>query len=189
MTDLSAIAVPQIARSHKMPILMPSPLPPNRATAPVAATPTSPVGGWSDEPIKFLDPHALIAASRPRPHRLTGLPLLVIVGLSLIVFSAPSDSPLGKAIGSVGPILFLGMLIGLNIAARRGASQMAIESQAVTALDELIQLRRWQEAAERAGVTLDEWISAVLDEETGSVLRAQRTRTVHRVPVDAPREP
>lgn len=49
--------------------------------------------------------------------------------------------------------------------------------------------RRWQEAAERAGVTLDEWISAVLDEETGSVLRAQRTRTVHRVPVDAPREP
>jgi hypothetical protein len=32
--------------------------------------------------------------------------------------------------------------------------------------------RRWEEAAERAGTTLDEWISAVLDQETGSVLRA-----------------
>jgi hypothetical protein len=30
--------------------------------------------------------------------------------------------------------------------------------------------KRWQEAAERAGSTLDEWISSVLDQETGWVL-------------------
>jgi hypothetical protein len=40
--------------------------------------------------------------------------------------------------------------------------------------------QRWQEAAERAGTTLDEWISTVLDRETGSVL----TRTVQRVPAE-----
>lgn len=45
--------------------------------------------------------------------------------------------------------------------------------------------RRWEEAAERAGTTLDEWISAVLDQETGSVLR---TPAVQRVAVEASRE-
>jgi hypothetical protein len=44
--------------------------------------------------------------------------------------------------------------------------------------------RRWEQAAERAGTTLDEWISAVLDQETGSVLRTERTHTVQRVPGD-----
>jgi hypothetical protein len=42
--------------------------------------------------------------------------------------------------------------------------------------------RRWQEAAERAGTTLDEWISSVLDQETGAVLRTDRAPAVQRVP-------
>jgi hypothetical protein len=46
--------------------------------------------------------------------------------------------------------------------------------------------RRWQEAAERAGSTLDEWISTVLDQETGSVLEV--APAVQRVPLVAPRE-
>lgn len=35
------------------------------------------------------------------------------------------------------------------------------------------QRRRWESAAERAGRTLDDWISAVLDEETGAILRSE----------------
>ena len=41
--------------------------------------------------------------------------------------------------------------------------------------------KRWQEAAERAGSTLDEWISAVLDQETGWVLEAGASPAVQRV--------
>jgi hypothetical protein len=48
--------------------------------------------------------------------------------------------------------------------------------------------RRWQEAAERAGTTLDDWISTVLDQETGSAPRSERTPAVQRVPIEAPRE-
>jgi hypothetical protein len=47
--------------------------------------------------------------------------------------------------------------------------------------------KRWQEAAGRAGRTLDEWIAAVLDQETGSVLRAE-PRAARRVQIEAPRD-
>jgi hypothetical protein len=41
--------------------------------------------------------------------------------------------------------------------------------------------KRWQDAAERAGRTLDAWISAVLDQETGSVLEMGARPAVHSV--------
>lgn len=98
----------------------------------------------------FLDPAALIESSRPRPVRLGGLPLMVMGALAIVVFASSSESPIGRAISVVAPILFICFPLVLLFVSRHGAARMAGESQAVAALDELVQLRRWPEAADLA---------------------------------------
>ena len=124
-----------------------NPLPANAA----ASLSTTSLPGAMVEPDAapaFLDPHGLIESSRPRPTRWAGLPLLAMGIVSILVFTAPSDSPVGSAIQTIAPVLFLAGVVSLNLVARRGASILASEAQAVVALDELVQLRRWPEAAD-----------------------------------------
>jgi hypothetical protein len=103
----------------------------------------------STEPIPtpFLNPQALLSSSRVAGIRVPTWPLLVLGIMFLFLLSSSSQEPFVRILQfSTLPMLLL-MSIGLTVFRVRLARRAAAESEAVAALDELVQLRRWPEAA------------------------------------------
>lgn len=98
-------------------------------------------------PTTFLDPQALLESSRVMGIRVPSWPLLLLGVLVLFLLSSTSDEPVIKFLQFLTlPILLL-TSAALTIFRMRLARRVSAETEAVAALDELVQLRRWPEAA------------------------------------------
>ncbi len=98
----------------------------------------------------FLDPQKLLVSSRVSPLRIPTWPIMVFAVVGILLMSSTSTGPLITGLKlAVLPIMFL-ISIGLTIFRVVLARRLAAESDAVMALDELVQLRRWPEAADLA---------------------------------------
>lgn len=101
-------------------------------------------------PTSFLDPRSLIESSRVKSFRLPAWPMLLGGLALLLLLSSSSDDPAVKGLQfATLPVVILGS-VGLVVFRNRIAHRAAAESEAVSALDEMIQLRRWSEAADLA---------------------------------------
>lgn len=77
-------------------------------------------------------------------------PLLALGLMMLLLLSSSSQEPMVRGLQfAMLPVLLI-MSISLTVFRRRLARRVEVESEAVAALDELIQLRRWPEAADLA---------------------------------------
>lgn len=100
-------------------------------------------------PMGFLDAPALLETSEPRPRVpwawYVGGGLLVLVLSSAI---AGQQSPqVRQAIEVLSMLLFLAMMAGLSMLTVVTVRKLRAEQQAVEGIGELIQLRRWPQAA------------------------------------------
>ena len=102
------------------------------------------------EPNGFLNVDRLLESSLPRPR----VNLLWIMGgsfLLLMFFSAvvsrTAPGPARDAVGLLSGLLFIGTLIGVSAFSFHAVRQLRTEQQRVAEIGEMIQLRRWQEAA------------------------------------------
>jgi tetratricopeptide (TPR) repeat protein len=98
----------------------------------------------------FLNPQELIDSSRPLGVRVPTWPLLLMGLFVLLLLSSSSQEPAIRVLQFATLPLLLLMSIGLTVFRVRLARRAAAESEAVAALDEMIQLRRWPEAASLA---------------------------------------
>ncbi len=95
----------------------------------------------------FLDPQPLLESSRVVGIRVPAWPLLLLGILVLFLLSSTSEEPVIKFLQFLTlPILVL-TSVALTLFRLRLARRVAAETEAVAALDELVQLRRWPEAA------------------------------------------
>lgn len=98
----------------------------------------------------FLDAPRLLESSRVVPIRIPAWPMLIFAVAGLFLLSADPSNPVIKGLQfSLLPLLLL-VSIGLTVYRIRMNRRLAAESDAVTTLDELVQLRRWPEAADLA---------------------------------------
>lgn len=108
--------------------------------------------GMSDLPpaTSFLDPRPLIDSSRVAVTRIPGWPAMIVLLMVLFLLSSSSDEPVVRGLQfAVLPALML-LSVGLMVFRRRLAQRAMAETEAVAALEELMQLRRWPEAADLA---------------------------------------
>jgi tetratricopeptide (TPR) repeat protein len=100
-------------------------------------------------PPEFLDVPTLLEASTPRPR----IPWAWYVGggfLVLLVASAlagQESEPTRQAIELLSMLLFVGMMVGLFVLTAVTVRKLRAEQQAVEGVGELVQLRRWPQAA------------------------------------------
>lgn len=98
----------------------------------------------------FLDPRKLLESSRVVPLRIPTWPLLILAVVGLFLLSSSSTDPFIRGLQfALLPIMLI-VSIGLTVFRFRMGKRVAAESDAVLALDELVQLRRWPEAADLA---------------------------------------
>lgn len=100
-------------------------------------------------PRRFLDVQRLLESSQVvrRPPWLwyaTGLFMAFIIGSA---FASSRSEQLGALIGALSGLLMIGVMIGTAGLLFHTARAYRSERQAVEAVEELVQLRRWQEAA------------------------------------------
>jgi tetratricopeptide (TPR) repeat protein len=105
----------------------------------------------------FLSPAPLILASRVRPIVSPAWGLLWLGVPFLLVMLIPLDGAAGQVVrsgvllGGLGSVLFV-----LTRSMRQRATRMAGESDRAEQIEELIQLRRWPEAADRVNAILSQ---------------------------------
>ena len=97
----------------------------------------------------FLDVHALIEQSQPRPRiawfgYAAGLFLAVVLGSVLLQSRVPEAR---GVVDLLSKIAMVGIMIGLAVLTQVLVRRQREEMKQVEALEELVQLRRWQEAA------------------------------------------
>ena len=102
-----------------------------------------------DSPAPFLDVHTLMDASQPRQR---GGWFWYIVGIFLlIVLSSAYVSRISRAwalaVDIISQLLLVGVIVALAVAKSLLARRRRDEMRKVEALEELVQLRRWPEAA------------------------------------------
>ena len=112
----------------------------------------------SPQPTNFLDVHELIERSQPRPRvgwfgYALGVFLLVVLASALISARVPAAKGVVELFSYLAMIgIFVAMAILMHHTVRRHRHEVA----QVEALEELVQLRRWQEAAALARGLLSE---------------------------------
>ncbi|MFT3787702.1 MAG: hypothetical protein QM770_16290 [Tepidisphaeraceae bacterium] len=99
----------------------------------------------------FLDPKLLIARSRVLPRAGGRLYLfLVAMLLPLILLLGGDQNPFAQVLRFALPLACVGLFVLASFSQKSRVESLRREEQSVDALDELIQLRRWPEAAEHA---------------------------------------
>ncbi|HVT88871.1 MAG TPA: hypothetical protein VHD56_08475 [Tepidisphaeraceae bacterium] len=103
----------------------------------------------SENPQQFLDVDALLERSRPRAPgarlgRMAGVFLLVVL-LSAFVSSRGGEA--ASVVDLISNLVMVGLVGGLILFSWRTTRRTRMESMALQAIDELLCLRRWPEAA------------------------------------------
>ena len=103
----------------------------------------------SPQSTNFLDVHALIEQSQPRPRiawfgYAAGIFLVVVVGSVLVQSRVPEAK---GAVDLLSKIMMVAIMLGLAVLTQVMVRRQREEMKQVEALEELVQLRRWQEAA------------------------------------------
>src|SRR5687768_10457990 len=94
---------------------------------------------------QFLDVPRLIEASVPQPrpvwvwYALMGFALLVLT----MTFAASGNPQAQAALQAVGGIAMLGSVVAMGLYTSHTVKQQRQEQQRVEAIEELVQLRRW----------------------------------------------
>jgi tetratricopeptide (TPR) repeat protein len=100
-------------------------------------------------PVGFLDVPTLLESSAPKPR----IPWAWYVGGGFLVlllasaFAGQQSEPARQAVELLSMLLFVGMMVGLSILTGITVRKLRAEQQAVEGLGELVQLRRWPQAA------------------------------------------
>jgi tetratricopeptide (TPR) repeat protein len=112
----------------------------------------------SPQPPNFLDVHELIERSQPHPRvgwfgYAAGIFLLVVVSSAFATTQAPQLKPVVDVLSMLAMVgLMVGMALMTSLTVRRQRDEM----RRVEGLEELVQLRRWPEAAAMARGLLSE---------------------------------
>ena len=101
------------------------------------------------QPALFPDVPQLLETSRPRPRVnwfwiAIGLLLLIVLGSSAVTRELPNGS---QAVQILAGLAVVGLAIALTAITGHSVRQLRAEQQRVEKLGELVQLRRWEEAA------------------------------------------
>lgn len=100
-------------------------------------------------PVPFLDVARLLESSRPRPRVnwfwiAIGALLLIVLGSSALA----SDLPNGNAaVQALAGLAVVGLAIALIAISGHSVRQIRLEQQTVESIGEMVQLRRWEDAA------------------------------------------
>jgi hypothetical protein len=111
-----------------------------------------------DSASDFLEVQELIERSQPRPRVAwfgygAGLFLLVVLSSAWITAQSPG---LGRLVDLMAKLVMIGLMVGLALLTSRTVRAQREEMKRVEALEELVQLRRWPEAAATARAVLSE---------------------------------
>jgi len=100
-------------------------------------------------PPAFLDVPALLEGSVPRPRPAWLWYSLLSVGVLVMTttWSAEGNPELLQVVRFFGGVLMLGLLIGMGLVTSYTVKRQRAEQQRVEAIEELVQLRRWDHAA------------------------------------------
>lgn len=109
-------------------------------------------------PAEFPDIHDLIERSQPRPRGgwfkyVLGLFLLVVL---ISAYVSNANPALQRVVGLLSNVVMIGLLAGIAIVTSLLVRRQRDEMRRVESLEELVQLRRWPEAAGMARELLSE---------------------------------
>jgi predicted negative regulator of RcsB-dependent stress response len=107
----------------------------------------------SETPTAFLDVPHLLEASQPRPRPIWAWYAMLAAALFILTstWAAGQNKQLQNVVQPLGFLLMLGVIIGMSVFASHAVKQQRQEQQRLEAVEELVQLRRW----DQAGAMLD----------------------------------
>ncbi|HSI36254.1 MAG: hypothetical protein ACAI43_21160 [Phycisphaerae bacterium] len=108
-------------------------------------------------PPMFLDVGRLIESSQPRPRQAWGWYALLGFGAVVVAgsYAKSQGAAADQAMSAVLGLLVLGVVVAMSVVAGSAARAQKQEQQRLEAVEELVQLRRWDQAA----FTLDTLLS------------------------------
>jgi predicted Zn-dependent protease len=112
----------------------------------------------SEAPATFLDVPRLLEASIPRSRPQWHWYALITFGVLVVTttFASGKDPQSQMVVRAMGGLAMLGLVVAMGVYTSQTVKQQRAEQQRVEAIEELVQLRRWDEAANMLGGLLSQ---------------------------------
>lgn len=99
--------------------------------------------------VPFLDVQTLIERSHPRPRRRVALYVLglAVLGMLLGAYISAEQPAARRVVEGLGVVMLVGLMIGFMTTGMSAVSALKAEAKRIESIEELVQLRRWEQAA------------------------------------------